>query len=829
MIKLYVKKGLVFEEFVFESETCVIGRDEGCDLSLNGKGLSRTHCKIINNGLLVTIDDLGSSNGTFVDGVKIDSEQELCPGDKVSLGEDLFYFGQLPDLNNQQVFLQVLSGPHEGVKVDLGNESVVLGRKGCDVSLSNDSGVSQRHAVVEVGSAGWVVKDLGSSNGLWVNKLRVETINLSQNHVFRIGKTLLFVGTDEDLKEIQDKKNIIKRDIGLVKKMPVIVSVVLAIVVVLAFILRPADYHDSRINKLLNNSSFESVSNILEGWDATIKSGLEIKLSDDAMDGKHSLMVLGAQSIGTLESKLVYANPIEINNDTITYKVDIQTDLQSGVVQLALLYKDVNGDGVILRGRSWCASNKYASFEDYFVIPKGVERVQPAFLFYGIDGTVLIDDVAIYDGGVGAVMRRSASMSFKKSMVTIGSAGNLCFSVDAKVGIANLELVKRYVGGVLRSQTMGYLTSDLICNASSASIKGVLYDIDKNMFEPYQLNCEYVNGAWNVVPSVADASLVYGLDLSSHVQDIEAFSVADKEVFLSADVKSQLLSEVLVLKNPVQSVIFKDEQPFEFTLRNQGMSVIADRNDKVRVLQVLNYSPQFNKSSKKLLVQAKLFMSEKDFSKASKVVRSILNSKAGTEFILSARKIQEDIKIKSSKTLSDLKLTFQRLRVDMPEHRKKIAQFYNDCRQYEVRFAGLPVEKQIRVLRKNLQKKQRDYDALQMNLAANKLVEKIRKVISKGDFVLAGQLLTKFESDYAMSKAYTQVQDLYGYLNKCKKLKQIEMNYIEGRYKLVENFEKNRLYDAIKRVYEEILNRYPDNAETKLRLKLIELKIREQE
>ena len=51
----------------------VLGRGEGCALVLNDPGLSRRHCRIIKQGEQLFIEDLDSSNGTFVDG-------DLVPG-----------------------------------------------------------------------------------------------------------------------------------------------------------------------------------------------------------------------------------------------------------------------------------------------------------------------------------------------------------------------------------------------------------------------------------------------------------------------------------------------------------------------------------------------------------------------------------------------------------------------------------------------------------------------------------------------------------------------------------------------------------------------------
>lgn len=62
----------------------VVGR-EG-DLQIVDPTVSRRHAKIIRDGSAFTIEDLGSANGTYVDGVRIEAETALTPGSTVYFG-----------------------------------------------------------------------------------------------------------------------------------------------------------------------------------------------------------------------------------------------------------------------------------------------------------------------------------------------------------------------------------------------------------------------------------------------------------------------------------------------------------------------------------------------------------------------------------------------------------------------------------------------------------------------------------------------------------------------------------------------------------------------
>jgi pSer/pThr/pTyr-binding forkhead associated (FHA) protein len=66
----------------------LIGRDPGCTIPLPYEAsISRRHAEVTLSPLGVTVRDLGSTNGTFVNGIKITSETRLHPGDRLRLGK----------------------------------------------------------------------------------------------------------------------------------------------------------------------------------------------------------------------------------------------------------------------------------------------------------------------------------------------------------------------------------------------------------------------------------------------------------------------------------------------------------------------------------------------------------------------------------------------------------------------------------------------------------------------------------------------------------------------------------------------------------------------
>jgi len=75
--------------FSITRDMTVIGRREDCDLRVPLGDVSRKHCRLVRDGDTLKVEDLGSSNGTFLNARRV-QEALLSPGDSIQVGPVVF-------------------------------------------------------------------------------------------------------------------------------------------------------------------------------------------------------------------------------------------------------------------------------------------------------------------------------------------------------------------------------------------------------------------------------------------------------------------------------------------------------------------------------------------------------------------------------------------------------------------------------------------------------------------------------------------------------------------------------------------------------------------
>lgn len=229
------------------NETLQIGRRDGT-LLLDDPLVSGKHCRIVHRAGEFVLQDLGSTNGTTVDG-RLVREHVLRPGNEITVGgtrllmfagvtdtstvaedadaaadaqadparppeanlawlldEELVELAGSPertrnpaDVIGQELrlppglnaVLEVIAGQDTGKVYRLTRGNVHIGRRVGEVPLS-DGEVSRRHSVIEVfGREMIFLRDLGSTNGTYHNGRRSAVGRLRAGDTIGVGKTIL--------------------------------------------------------------------------------------------------------------------------------------------------------------------------------------------------------------------------------------------------------------------------------------------------------------------------------------------------------------------------------------------------------------------------------------------------------------------------------------------------------------------------------------------------------------------------------------------------------------------------------------------------------------
>ena len=91
----------------------------------------------------------------------------------------------------QSATLTVVRGSQIGTVYQLDDKVQTIGRDpSCDIFL-NDMTVSREHATVGPGAGGFVISDLSSFNGIWVNNENVENAVLQTDDIIQVGSFCL--------------------------------------------------------------------------------------------------------------------------------------------------------------------------------------------------------------------------------------------------------------------------------------------------------------------------------------------------------------------------------------------------------------------------------------------------------------------------------------------------------------------------------------------------------------------------------------------------------------------------------------------------------------
>jgi len=194
--------------YPLQSEPVDIGRDPGGDVVLTDSEVSRKHARITREDSNYYLEDLKSTNHTYLNGKLVSQKQKLKAGDEIKLGSaTTLTFNPHPSSAATQVAatlitekktwgsLAVKGGPDVGKTFPLQSLSVDIGRDPSSDVVLTDSEVSRKHARITREDGNYYLEDLGSANHTYLNgKLVSKKQRLKVGDEIRLGSasTLTF-------------------------------------------------------------------------------------------------------------------------------------------------------------------------------------------------------------------------------------------------------------------------------------------------------------------------------------------------------------------------------------------------------------------------------------------------------------------------------------------------------------------------------------------------------------------------------------------------------------------------------------------------------------
>jgi pSer/pThr/pTyr-binding forkhead associated (FHA) protein len=173
---------------VLDKETISFGRQAGTTFTIANTRASQRHAELgYENGSYV-LRDFQTHTGTFVNGNRIAS-QMLRAGDLVEIGGEQFRFEELSNDStlNVPVRIVVMNGMSVGQIYPLGNNKLTFGRHTDNIVKIPNKIASRHHAEVCYEGGRYILNDLQSQNGTFVNGDRISSHTLTTGDVIGIG------------------------------------------------------------------------------------------------------------------------------------------------------------------------------------------------------------------------------------------------------------------------------------------------------------------------------------------------------------------------------------------------------------------------------------------------------------------------------------------------------------------------------------------------------------------------------------------------------------------------------------------------------------------
>jgi len=226
------------KKFSLSKGELLIGRDSDNDVVLASPAVSRRHARIYMWDSQVFIEDLGSSNGIFVQGKRINEAALVKPGVPINIGEftlNVIYADEdETEEKPPRFYLKGRMPPFKDEIIPLEEDEIFVGRVDENHIVITHNSVSRRHSVIKIDMSQEIarISDLESSNGTFVDGNRIKDAILQNGNIIRFGD-VEFEFVDTQAPKTTASKNKKTGGLKFSRNMIIVVAVVFGLLFVL--------------------------------------------------------------------------------------------------------------------------------------------------------------------------------------------------------------------------------------------------------------------------------------------------------------------------------------------------------------------------------------------------------------------------------------------------------------------------------------------------------------------------------------------------------------------------------------------------------------------
>jgi pSer/pThr/pTyr-binding forkhead associated (FHA) protein len=397
-------------QFELLSDFC-IGRNEDADITVDHSEASGRHTDFFRDNERWVMRDLGSTNGTWLNGTKIE-EVYVRHGDIIEVAYHEFLFREpgRPTAPSGRKAPSVVIRAKGAVREKRQRlaASLYIGRDKRNIICLDNPLVSGEHARIFNEGRHYFIEDLGSTNGTWVKGQKIShKVMLEHGDPIFIGETIItFKEPDRPLKTGAPLKKSTMMLLGVI----VLVMVSLSVVVVIfkdKFFPPPKHIDDTTPveNLLALNSGFESAldGKPLANWKSSDPSDVEV-VKGQAFEGTYALLLGKSADRPDREVVVVYERTFPVDSNWMVYRISAQfkSEEDQGITGFRVRWMDENGRPVYpdSYSRFQPLSREYQLVSDSFLPPArptdaAALKLGVAVYSAGMTGRVWCDDVRL--------------------------------------------------------------------------------------------------------------------------------------------------------------------------------------------------------------------------------------------------------------------------------------------------------------------------------------------------------------------------------------------------------------------------------------------------